>query len=384
MRRIHTRQWMSCLALGLAATFPQSTFGQKKSNASKEEKLARVTILNFEDKTGAKNFGYMPDSLANAIDSSLQKRFLYERDEPKAAAARATELRKKRGSFGADESAEYCRISNTDILIFGSFSYDEQAHEIVIETSISLGTVDRFRILPPVRNRVDNTIFSAVDKVADTIVTELASIAKEQATRDGKAGETAKKGEKIKIRKEEKTVAWSENNWMIGLTGGIALPILSTQYVTPSVAKAPSVSLSATRRILKGWHAGLIASYSVLQTQVRDTTYTGELKSGDLAAIAGYYWDFKPRWRLASEIGAGYYGGYFKGLSNCNDPSGCTLSVSEFTRGVNNPLFLGRVGIHFLTLSYLSIGLTVEWRSHYDKPYPLNSIGAGLSVSGVF
>lgn len=44
--------------------------------------LARVAILKYQDLTGTKNFRYLPASLTEAIDASLQKKFEYVREDP--------------------------------------------------------------------------------------------------------------------------------------------------------------------------------------------------------------------------------------------------------------------------------------------------------------
>lgn len=163
--------------------------------------LARVSILSYQDLTGAKNFGYMPASLTEAIDASLQARFEYVREEPAKSEAAAAKFRASGGGFTPETAAEFCKINKTDILILGSFTFDAQKNEIVVETTISLGAKNKFRNLPDRRNLVNASIFRLADKVADDIVQALTEIAKEQTPE--KLPDEKKPKEKIELKKEK-------------------------------------------------------------------------------------------------------------------------------------------------------------------------------------
>ncbi|MBS0617202.1 MAG: hypothetical protein JSR44_03385 [Spirochaetes bacterium] len=52
--------------------------------APAKKDLARVAILKYKDLTETTRFGYMPASLTEAIDVSLQKKFEYVREDPAA------------------------------------------------------------------------------------------------------------------------------------------------------------------------------------------------------------------------------------------------------------------------------------------------------------
>jgi hypothetical protein len=168
--------------------------------AKQKADLARVSILSYQDLTGSKNFGYMPRSLTEAIDESLQSRFEYVREEPAKSEAAAAKYRAAGGGFTPETAAEFCKINKTDILILGSFIFDSQKNEIVVQTSISFGATNKFRNLPDRRNLVNASIFKLADKVADDIVQALTEIAKERATEKLPDEKTK---EKIDLKKEK-------------------------------------------------------------------------------------------------------------------------------------------------------------------------------------
>jgi hypothetical protein len=170
-------------------------------DAKRKADLARVSILSYQDLTGSKNFGYMPASLTEAIDESLRSRFEYIREEPAKSEVAAMKYRASGLGFTPETAAEFCKINKTDILILGSFTFDAQKNEIVVQTWISLGATNKFRNLPDRRNLVNATIFKLADKVADDIVQALTEIAKEQ-TPEKSPDEKRPKG-KIELKKEK-------------------------------------------------------------------------------------------------------------------------------------------------------------------------------------
>lgn len=205
-----------------------------ESGAKQKADLARVSILSYLDLTGAKNFGYMPASLTEAIDRSLQSRFEYVREEPAKSEAAAAKYRTQGAGFTPETAAEFCRNNKTDILIFGSFTFDAQKNEIVVETSISLGAKNKFRNLPDRRNLVNATIFKLADKVADDIVEALTEIAKERATE--KLPDEKKNKEKIDLKKEKpESRLWAT----VGFPYVKSLPFPNNSNPTVMVADGP-------------------------------------------------------------------------------------------------------------------------------------------------
>jgi hypothetical protein len=175
-----------------------------------KKSLARLGILMYEDETGTKNFGYMPGSLTEAIDKSLQKKFEYVREEPADSEGNRRAIRAT-GMFDPKDAAVYCSKNNVQILIFGKFSFDAPSKQLVVTTYISLGT-DKIRTLKERRNAVDATIFSLADRVSDDIVAEMTLIAKEQ--RAAGKGSDAAAGGKVELAKIVE-INWAFKNYHV-------------------------------------------------------------------------------------------------------------------------------------------------------------------------
>lgn len=156
--------------------------------APAEKNLAKVAILTYEDETATKNFGYMPNSLTEAIDKSLQKKFEYEREDPKKSEA-ARKLIKPERSLHRQRSRSLLHEERCTDSGVRQFTYYVANRQIVVETVISLGSEEKFRKLKERTNPTDATIFALADKVADDIVAEMTAIAKEQQEKEGKAKE---------------------------------------------------------------------------------------------------------------------------------------------------------------------------------------------------
>lgn len=346
--------------------------GNVESQADKPD-LARVSIVRYADVTQTKNFGYMPDSLTEAIDKSLQIRFEYRREEPEKTDAAMALFRKKNPQLNAETAADFCRKNKTDILIYGDFSFDALTNEIVVKTSISLGSTSKFRALPERRNPVNATIFKLADLVADDIVRNLTEIAKEQAPEKQAKSGGNNKAEKIELKKNTAT-AWSETNWNItpGLT--VLLPLNSS--FSGNRAPQGMLSLSAERRLWGGFYFGLRGS----GMSVKASTISIDLFTA--SAFLAYHWQLSARWDLFAQLGAGYYAGKYYNNATCS--SNCTAGSGSESFKINNPYFTLRAGANFLIFNWLSLGLFGQGDIFYDKPTPLYFGGGGASVGFQF
>ncbi len=352
----------------------------EKAKASPE--AARVAILLYQDKTGTKNFEYMPGSLKEAITESMHQKFEFtEVDSTKVDPVAAQIRAKNKGQIGAKEAADICRKADVDILIYGDFTYNKEEEEIEIHTNISLGSTDKFRLLPAVENRVDSTIFQAADKVATDIVAEITKVALEQQQAKGK--EAVETKGKTQLDKTEKSKTWQDINWTIGVSAGPIYPLVSRENA--EVKTEPSLSVFGNYRLKNNLHAGLFASYGSLRSIGKNTPYQTNLDHIAAAATVGYFFDLSPRWRWANLVGAGYYFGKLNVYSTCST-SNTTCGTGSFqsvNEQVKNPFFMARSGLHFLIFSFLSVGVDAEWRMYYDSK-PVNTVGAALVITGTF
>lgn len=325
--------------------------------ADKTKSLARVAILTYEDDTGTKNFGYMPNSLTEAIDKSLQQKFEYVREDPAKSDAARRKI-KSTGILNATEAAQYCARNDVQILVLGQFKYDAAKKQIVVDTYISLGSKENYRALPERRNPTDASIFGLADKVADDIVAEMTKIAKEQKLNAGKAT-AAQKGEKLELEKQI-PVVWAFKDFTANLSVGVVSPIddLKEPY-----SSAGSIAVSAKRLVWRGMYAGAFMQFFKLNSrETQSASFSSSLTAIPLTLNLGYSWFFwSDRWRFDVELGGGYYGGKFAVNSGGNS------SGDIYSKTFSNPAARSAVALHWLFLQNVSFGLEFGSVVLFDK-----------------
>lgn len=197
-------------------------FAQEES-ASEEKELASVAILPYEDKTGTKNFGYLPGSLVDAIDSSMRQDFTYRRIVPETV-TKALEAYENIDKSSAKAISLISNELEADIIIFGSFIYNESDKNVTIYTNIYFPTIGEVSNLEPVTNPVDSTLFQVTDKVAKQIIDEINTILAAHRK------ETQAQQQEGPTGKQEVTVAALEKHgqhWSLGLELQMLLPSIN-------------------------------------------------------------------------------------------------------------------------------------------------------------
>ncbi len=393
--------------------FPQSPAENNSDQA--EEELARVAILAFRDDTGTKNFPYMPNSLSNAIDKSMQKNFRYERIAPERANAAWQEIQKriadetqnsqeskkkksekkeeKRKSKESNGSGlgiadgegkkerqevkqikELAETIDADVVIYGNFVIDPETSDIVFNVSLYLTSVEGSKLIPETRNAVDSTIFNATEKVGSTIVAEISQMVadyeKSSEKKTGEETEPAGPGEKTVLTREAAIdkKSWNIKKYDIGLQASVSgspqidstEPVLGAMYYFRYYLKS-------------GVHFG--ARFGIQSFKQNNNTAFVEFASLPLALLAGYAYRPTNRLQLFAQVNAGYYFG---------ELTTRYYDYPETVLKVRNPYFGGRFGAEYLALSFLYVGGGFETGIFYDDPTSMETYGFEIHTGVVF
>jgi len=323
--------------------------------------LARVAILTFEDQTGSKDYGYLPQSLTEAVDKSLQKKFEYVREDP----AKSEEARRSYGLgkiISAEDAAAFANRNRYDIVIFGTFSLDSQKKEIVVQTFVSLGSADKFRALKERKNPADATIFSLTEKVADDIVAEMTDIAKSRSEENAVVP-----SEKLELRRDSVT-SWDEKKWRLSLGLGIVGPADGEA----GLKDGPSLALAASRDV---WRRLFVTAELGNISTERDgdpTRFAREFDSTYGAAAVGYAFYPGNRWRLFADLGLGLTYGSFR-----ENPFAAKVDQLR-------TILRGSVGVDFLIIPAFAIGLSMRVYDFPGGQYSYTSAEPGLRLLYVF
>lgn len=343
------------MALSICSLFAQPLFAAppKKETDLPPKELARVAILTYDDETNTQNFGYMPTSLTEAIDKSLQQRFEYVREEPQKSEEQRRKI-KAQGIFTAKEAAQYCAKYDVQIIVYGRFTYDEPSKQIVVETWISLGTEKDHRKLKERRNPTDASIFNLADKVAEDIVSEMTLIALEQKKSQSKP---VAKGEKLEL---EKKVApqFSPYKSMVSLGPGATFAIFD---FSKGYHDSPTVSATFRYNFFPRWYG--VFSIAGAESQGRNSensaSFEMNLRFAPIKAGLGYSWLFgKERWRFNAEAVVGVYLAKFTILNN---------GEQVFEKNFVNPLFGVGSGLHYLLFTRIAVGVQAGYLELLDK-----------------
>jgi hypothetical protein len=140
------------------------------ATATKPTELARVAILEFQDNTGQKNYGWVKTSLPDAINSSMKDQFEFQRAEVAGAAKSAEKSRVSAGEVDAQNVSVFAEQQGLDIVIFGNFSYETKTRKAVFTAEVYhhkgkrvIGTVVQ-------QSKLNNDVFGTIDTISKKIV----------------------------------------------------------------------------------------------------------------------------------------------------------------------------------------------------------------------
>jgi len=191
----------------------QGLISNEKNQIQKTDDLAKVTILPYIDSTKTNNFGYMPGSLSDAIDKSMQNMFEYNRVKGPILNKFIQKNTKDKKEFSDKDIKNISEKFKSDFIIYGYFTYEkdnnkikkERKDKIIINTFIFLLDGKNFITLQSIKNPIDGTLFEATDKVANFIVDEIKKIAlARQQEAEKKSNKLTKKNNSLN-NKENKT-----------------------------------------------------------------------------------------------------------------------------------------------------------------------------------
>jgi len=132
---------------------------------AKPAELARVAILEFQDNTGQKNYGWVKTSLPDAINSSLKDQFEFQRAEPAAG-----KTDKGLPELNAESVSLMAKQQSLDIVIFGSYDYDAKTRKATFTANVYHHKGQRIIGTVVEQSKLNNDVFTAIDAISKKIV----------------------------------------------------------------------------------------------------------------------------------------------------------------------------------------------------------------------
>lgn len=156
-----------------------------KTGTDEEGELASVAILNFFDRTDTVLYTWMSESLSDAINGSMHKRFEYKRTRAETAQQTGAEVFANVTDIGQlpqSKLFEYKQKTGADYLIFGAYTIDPETSEINIEARIYDLYDQKLIGGTTEKTPANNKMFLVVDIIAGKIVQDIYRMAHAQNT----------------------------------------------------------------------------------------------------------------------------------------------------------------------------------------------------------
>lgn len=143
--------------------------------------LKRVILLDFKNVLKKRQFNYLEPSITNAIREKLRKRFAFKELEKEQWQEAARD-----NFISEDDLYTYSAAMNLglllrqDIVVFGGYVIEDkkQSEFPEIKTRVRILDLAKRKEITDfeTKNKVDSTLFTAINAIADRIVTEAAPI----------------------------------------------------------------------------------------------------------------------------------------------------------------------------------------------------------------
>lgn len=323
-----------------------------------KEELARVGVLKFTDATGLSRLGYMPHSLQEAIDNSLQKRFEYRRQDRKLLDQVMEKKAPQAKELSPAQALDICKETKTDVLVYGHFVYNSENNELTIFPKILVSAQNRFISLKSIKNPIDDSLFAAVDLVAQEIVLAMLKLAQETEKEPEKSGIVDDKA-KITTQSIKQDRAL---NWAVPLHAG---SLFSLGEIAHYLGHSFGPKIGLQRLIEKNWLLGLQGQLYSWQLH---KAYSKETNSFDMSFFSlsvGYLIPLPKNFSVSANL--------FSGISLTN--------LKENSQKYYEPFGGISLALRYSLLRWLA--LETEWQTMNILSKPKSLWITGVSLGSV-
>jgi len=203
MRKLN---WLHVLiALLMFAVGACSSGKPRKDN---EKSLVSVAIVKLVNVSKQANYDYLSESLTDATQSSMDKKFVYFR----IPADQVTDLYAEAAEQGGNPSESSMRSLalkiDADLVIFGYYKTSAEKKGDSAEIVFNVLRTDKGTTIAKISRTaaISAKIFNDIESIATTVVAKIADYRAEQIKESG-IQEVQKKGEKIQFTRESLNIA---------------------------------------------------------------------------------------------------------------------------------------------------------------------------------
>lgn len=149
----------------------------KEPSKDKPSELARVAIMAFFNASKSDHHEWVEKSLPDAINTAMQARFEFVRQDENRVQVSADKYKHVGGEYTQADADRIAKESQSDILIYGSFSLSPDKNELLFKAIIYNAQGKRVIGMVEDSSPADTKIFKSIDRMAAGIVEKIYSFA---------------------------------------------------------------------------------------------------------------------------------------------------------------------------------------------------------------
>lgn len=174
-----------------------------------ESALVRVAIVKLVNVSKQPLYDYLSESVTDATQNSMEKKFIYFHVPAAATQQVSTELNGHEGMIGEARLREHALAMDADLIIFGSYTTSAGKKGDAIEIMITVFRADKAEKIGQInrKTRISGTIFSEIENIAAELVAQIVQYRKSQIEERGQAETAATTSGKIELTRESINIA---------------------------------------------------------------------------------------------------------------------------------------------------------------------------------
>lgn len=181
---------MRFISLSLLLCSLSGLLAAKEPPKDKPAELARVAIMTFFNASKSDHHEWVEKSLPDAINTAMQARFEFVRQDENRVQVAADKYKYVSGEYAQTDADKIAKESQSDILIYGSFSLSADKNELLFKAIIYNAQGKRVIGIVEDSSPADTKIFKSIDRMAAGIVEKIYAFAlAAEREKGGKASE---------------------------------------------------------------------------------------------------------------------------------------------------------------------------------------------------
>lgn len=174
-----------------------------------ESSLVRVAIVKLVNASGNALYDYLSDTLTDAAQNSMDKKFVYNRLAADQTTGMFTELKEKKGELENSRLRGYALELDADLVIFGHFTSTQGKRGDSAEIVVRVFRSDKSTMIAELKKNavISAAIFKDIDNIAAELVRRIGEYRLSQIKERGEKESAAAADQKVEFTRESINIA---------------------------------------------------------------------------------------------------------------------------------------------------------------------------------